>query len=264
METSIAKDGYLILRSVFTEEQLQPIRELADEIIGHAELGLEDVFEDPYMKHRSDQGALYDLYQRHPEFHPFAQNKRILDAVSDYLGDDIVLYVNSMIYKPEGRNNEVPWHQDFLSRPDETDKLIVWMAMDDAKIENGCLKVIPGTHTTGGFPWYRVKGETHHDRIKLDGVDLTKAQYCELNAGDVLIFHQHVLHGSDKVDTPTARRGYRVAYQAISRNKVPRGGAIVVRGGRPNSLKNKFTKKAEVTPAVKDFLHKVGKRLIDM
>ena len=62
------------------------------------------------------------------------------------------------------------------------------------------MKVIPGSHKLGFLPCYTVKGETHHTRVKPEFVEDANAEFVELNAGDILIFNQLLLHSSDRVD----------------------------------------------------------------
>lgn len=268
----LKSEGYVVLNKVFSEEALRPIRELTDRIIKYGESSLKDPFESYYLRHRVDQGALYDLFQRHPEFQDLAKSKEILEALTGILGDDIFLYENSLVYKPKGKSNEVPWHQDFIDRPNEPTKLIAWIALDDVKVSNGALKVIPESHKIGFLPWHTVKGETHHTRVNTNGVDFSKAKYIELNSGDVLIFHQLLLHGSDKVDANEARRAYRISYQGFDNIFTPRGTPIVVHGGSPESLSIRYPDK--FAPALEEkepkkslfkrALNKLGRKLSEL
>ncbi len=255
--------GFAILEKIFSERDLQPIRILTDEIIAYGDSGLEDPFRKFYEKHRTDQGVLYDLFQRHPEFQDLAKNPKILDKLEEVFNKDISLYENSLVYKPKGKRNAVPWHQDFISRPHEPLKYIGWIALDDVRKENGAMKVIPGSHKFGFLKWHRVKGETHHDRLDLSQVDESKAMFVELNAGDVLIFNQLLVHSSDECDSKQPRRAYRVSYAGMDKILVPRGSPIVLRGGRPDMLKKRFPKKAaEVKDSLPvQLLRKVAYRL---
>jgi phytanoyl-CoA hydroxylase len=256
-------DGFVILKKVFSDEELDPIRKLTDEIIAYGEKELEDPFRKYYLKHRIDQGALYDLFQRHPEFQSLAKNNVILEKITEVFGEDICLYENSLVYKPKGKNNAVPWHQDFISRPHEPLKLIGWIALDDVKIENGAMKVIPGSHRKGFLKWFRVKGETHHDRIDLSQLDERSAIHVELDAGDVLIFNQLLVHSSDECHSEKKRRAYRVSYIGMEKVLVPRGAPIVLRGGHPKILVNRFSKKASEVeyPFYIKFLKKIAYRI---
>jgi len=235
-EFDLKNDGFTIIRSVFYEEFLTKIRSTLKEIIEYADKNLTDPFSNYYLRHRPDQGVLYDLFQRHPEFNSMARNPDILNELEKVLGSDIFLYENSAVYKPKGRKNGVPFHQDFISRSNEPIKYIAWMAVDNVTKDNGALKVLPGTHRQGFMQWHRVKVETHHDRIDPSSLNLSSQIYIELNAGDVLIFNQLVVHGSDEVHTDHLRLIYRVSYQGFDQIFVPRGTPVVLRGGSPTSL----------------------------
>ena len=237
---TLERDGFVVLRKVSTPDILERCRKTLVDVIGYAERDLEDPFNAYYLRHRADQGVLYDLYQRHPQMRDMAQNDRVLDALEAVLGRDIFLYENSVVYKPKGRQNGVPFHQDFISRPDEPIKFIAWMAVDRVTKDGGALKVIPGSHKQGFLPWHRVKGETHHDRINPEALDLKGQVHVELEPGDVLIFNQLVVHGSDEMHTDSLRLVYRASYQGFDEIYVPRGAPVVMRGGTPDTLARRF------------------------
>jgi phytanoyl-CoA hydroxylase len=251
---SFHKNGFIVLKNVFPESQLTKLRQLQEQIVSYADMNLEDPFLPWSIDHRPDQGVLYDLYQRHPEFQALAKNERILDCLELVLGKNIFLYDNSLIYKPKGRRNGVPWHQDFLSRPTEPLKIVVWMALDKVTKENGTIQVIPGSHQNGHLPWHRVNGETHHDRVNKEVVEknIDKRIYVELNAGDVLLFNMLLLHGSDEVNTDLPRRVFRCSYQSMEKQIfTPRQSPIVVRGGRPEFLAQQYASQKLVFPQKK-------------
>lgn len=275
IESSIRNDGFYILRDVIDEAILRDIRTLTGDIVEYHQEGNVDPYAIPhleYLDHRTDQGALYDVFQRHPEFQRIARNERVLDAVSAILGPNVQLYVNSVVYKAESGDNEVPFHQDFMSREEESDKIIAWMPMYDVGPENGCLKAIPGSHKAGTLSWHREEGETHHDRLDSDQFDEEDAVYLEMNAGDVLLFHQNVVHGSDPItrsDNP--RYAYRVVYKAPEKgeNYVPRTGPIMLRGNDPESLREgglqaTAEEYGETYPRVKRLVRAVGRRLMNL
>ncbi|WP_084197595.1 phytanoyl-CoA dioxygenase family protein [Solimonas soli] len=265
-EYDFEADGFIVLRKVFDENTLAAMRKLLTEIVKYAEIGLEDPFARYYLRHRADQGVLYDLFQRHPEIQALARNPDILEALTTVLGPDILLYENSMVYKPKGKKNGVPFHQDFISRPDEPLKFIAWMAIDPVTETGGALKIIPGTHKGGFLKWHRVKGETHHDRADVSHLDTDKAKFITLDPGDVLIFNQLVVHGSDEAHTESLRLVYRASYQSFDEIYVPRGAPIVVRGGHPSALQRRFSRPYE-PPRKKNIarriVNRIGRSLVD-
>ena len=102
-----------------------------------------------------------ELLQKHPEFSNYcpsllaydrgfldvAKNNEILDMVAQLIGPDVALWNSSFFAKPAGGGHATPWHQDgeyWPIRPLAT--CTVWIALDPATPENGCLEVIPGSH----------------------------------------------------------------------------------------------------------------------
>src|SRR6185503_10751600 len=83
---SLENDGFTVLKAVFAERQLAPVREFLQRVIRHADQGLEDPFERYYLRHRPDQGVLYDLFQRHAEVRFMASEPRILAALEPVCG----------------------------------------------------------------------------------------------------------------------------------------------------------------------------------
>lgn len=259
----LKKDGFTILRNVFSTEEIENANQLLTRLVEYYQNDYEDPFEKYYLKHRHDQGVLYDLFQRHPEFDSFVRNKRIREALSTVLGDSFFLYENSMVYKPKGKKNGVPWHQDFISRKNEPIKYIAWMAINKVDKESGALKVVPESHNLGFLPWYRVEGETHHDRLDVSKVNLDNALHVELEPGDVLIFNQLLVHSSDDMQTDNIRFVFRASYQSFDEIYTPRATPIVINGGTASTLYNKFSenRKEEKKSRIVRAVNAIGRRL---
>jgi len=169
---------------------------------------------------------------------PLVRHPALLDALAEVYSENLYLYENSLVYKPPGTRNEVPWHQDFMNRTREPFKVIAWMPLDPVRRENGCLWVIPGSHRAGFLPYTRVRGETHHTRLDLASaqIDEGDAVELELDPGQVLLFHCALVHCSRRVESPAPRRVFRAAYMNMERSVVPRGSPLVVRLGDPSVL----------------------------
>lgn len=239
-EFDLQRDGFTILKGVHGAETIRAARDLIARIISYAERGLEDPFSAYYLRHRADQGTLYDVVQRHPELWALAREPRIMEAMAVELGRDILLYENSVVYKPKGKRNSVPYHQDFISRAREPRKLIAWSALEPVTVATGAMKVFPGSHHNGFLPWHRVPGETHHDRIRPEALPTGEPIHVEIDAGDVLIFNQLLVHGSDEVHSESPRIVLRVSYQGFDAITVPRGAPLVVHGGSPEAMAARF------------------------
>jgi phytanoyl-CoA hydroxylase len=89
-----------------------------------------------------------------------------------------------------------PWHQDHVYWGG-SHKVSAWIALDDAAVPNGCLKIVPNTHREAkehetfdapdGFDW-RINEAT--------GIDSSKVVDVPLQAGSVLLFHDWLFHAS--------------------------------------------------------------------
>ena len=84
-------------------------------------------------------------------FLDLARDPEIVELVSGVLGDDVILWGCHVFCKPAGEGYETPWHQDghyWPIRPLAT--CTVWVALEPSTRENGCLRVIPGSHARAG------------------------------------------------------------------------------------------------------------------
>jgi ectoine hydroxylase-related dioxygenase (phytanoyl-CoA dioxygenase family) len=80
-------------------------------------------------------------------FFDLVRDDDVVDLVEQLIGPDVILWGCQAFCKPSGDGMEVPWHQDghyWPIRPLATCTL--WVAIDDSTRENGCLRVIPGSH----------------------------------------------------------------------------------------------------------------------
>ena len=96
----------------------------------------------------------------------FAQHPDLLDIAEQIIGPDLILWGSQVFSKPARDGMAIPWHQDgqyWPMRPLST--VTVWIAVDPATTENGCLRVIPGTHQGGLMP---------HETSDADGLALNQ------------------------------------------------------------------------------------------
>jgi ectoine hydroxylase-related dioxygenase (phytanoyl-CoA dioxygenase family) len=166
-----------------------------------------------------------------------AGDARILDAVEDLIGPDILLYISSVWAKKPGDQRYVSWHQDsayYGLRPH--DAVSVWLALTPSTTDCGSVKVIPGSHI--GAP--REHLETWDDMNMLwrgqaiRGMDIGRAVDMQLAPGQFSIHHEKLVHGSLPNDSPNRRIGISFTYvPARVRSVTGRGAAILLRGRDP-------------------------------
>ncbi|MCE9614504.1 MAG: phytanoyl-CoA dioxygenase family protein [Lentisphaerae bacterium] len=120
---------------------------------------------------------------------------RIVRLLQKCIGTSIEFLSVKPVFKDGKTTFGSPWHQDWFYWKG-TPKTSIWIALDAATPENGCLRVIPGSHTQL-FPLRDAAGARAFvhctDEAQLSGfqiVDVCMAQ------GDALIFHDRILHAS--------------------------------------------------------------------
>jgi len=149
----------------------------------------------------------------------FAHDAAILDLVSAIIGPDIILWGCQVFCKPAGDGMEVPWHQDgryWPIRPLST--CTVWVALDDSTTENGCMRLVPGSHD-GRV--YRHRQDTRPDLaldLVLDDeqIDTDMARDVVLEAGQMSMHDVFLVHGSQPNRSTRRRAGLALRYMPAS------------------------------------------------
>ena len=161
-----------------------------------------------------------------------ATHPRLLDTVAALLGEDLLLTDSVFRIKAPGSGTHYGWHQDSARIVVEPAPAIVYVAISDATVENGCLAVIPGTHDrVRAFDLVDNSGQARRRVARVREVDPSRAVYMELRAGEVAIFSANVIHGSAPNRSAAAR--FAVLHDftpTAARQSVGRGSGQLVRG----------------------------------
>jgi len=174
------------------------------------------------------------LLLKHPEFNNYcpsllaydrdfldvAKNDDILDMVAQLIGPDIALWNSSFFAKPAGGGHATPWHQDgeyWPIRPLAT--CTVWIALDPATPENGCLEVIPGSHKNQTLLQHNTnerKDITLNQELDTSQYDLHDAQPIILKTGQISLHDVYIVHGSAANNSAQSRRGMTLRFMPTS------------------------------------------------
>jgi len=144
-----------------------------------------------------------------------ATQPAVLDAVEDIIGPDILIHSSTIFAKYAQDEKFVSWHQDShywgLSEP----RLVsAWIALTDSTIENGCLRVLAGTHTRA-FEHLEAPQETNilsRGLTVSDGLDWDEAIDVVLQAGQMSFHHANLVHSSNPNTSTGPRIGVAVRY----------------------------------------------------
>jgi ectoine hydroxylase-related dioxygenase (phytanoyl-CoA dioxygenase family) len=136
---------------------------------------------------------------------------RIVDALTSVIGPNVKAMQSMLFIKSEGKPGQA-WHQDEMFIPSRDRSLTaVWIALDDATIENGCLWVLPGSHQRGVVYPEREQDDPRFDcTVEVYDFPYTDddAVPVEIPAGTAVIFNGYLLHRSLQ---NSGKHGYRRA-----------------------------------------------------
>lgn len=135
-----------------------------------------------------------------PRIWELATLPRLLDAVEDLIGPEVVIDSSLLLCKYPRDPAFAPWHQDGVhSGWYKTPSVSAWIALADATTENGCMRVIPGSHRSGRVAHAEVAREDSlfgaGAEIEVE-VDESQAVSVTLAAGEASFHHPNIVHGS--------------------------------------------------------------------
>ncbi|KAB2343342.1 phytanoyl-CoA dioxygenase family protein [Actinomadura rudentiformis] len=194
-------DGYAIFRNVLDAELIaeadQHVRWLQERYPG-----------------RSGEDLSTELVARDPFWVRLVSDDRLLDIAEKFIGPDIALFASHYIAKPPHTGKAVLWHQDGAFWPlDPMNVVTLWLAVDRSTPENGCLRVIPGTHREELHAVREREGDGAVFNVESDvTVDESKAVDMVLDPGDVEVHHPSIMHGSNANTSPHRRCGLTIRY----------------------------------------------------
>ena len=144
------------------------------------------------------------------------RHPRILDAVEDVIGPDILCWGSSFFIKEPCNPGFVSWHQDSTYWGlDPADVITAWVAYTDSSAANGAMRVIPGSHTMDQVPHrdtFRPENLLSRGQEIMVDVDASQAAMLELSAGEMSLHHVRLIHGSDPNPSGDRRIGFAIRY----------------------------------------------------
>ncbi len=200
---AFARDGFVVVPKLYSRAEVKVLKEGIQRIV--ADVRREAAGEDSLQAMLDATGVYVGLAGRSGLFRTAVRDDRLVDILEAIIGPNVEFLSDKVVFKDAERHAASPWHQDWPYW-EGTHKISVWVALDDATPENGCLKFLPGSH----------RGSAIHDgdssdgsgfghRVRAEKVDEGEAVTVPLEAGGAVFFHDLVLHSSH----PNTTRGER-------------------------------------------------------
>jgi phytanoyl-CoA hydroxylase len=215
--------GYLAMNGLLTPDEVQLAKQaLADiayrrvwnDSIGVQEEpyfatgGADDRIDDPELRIRK----VWKFCQADERLAGLSAHPRLRALLDQLIGPESRMVQDMALLKPPFHGAEKPWHQDtaYFDWTPLGGVIGVWIALDRATVENGCMQVIPGSHLQGPAQHYHVR-----DCQIADGrVDVNGAVVVPLEPGGALFFSGLLHHGTPPNMSADRRRALQFHYAA--------------------------------------------------
>lgn len=217
------KQGYLKIDQLLSAEELAPVREAIARLLDDAKARKlaesTDLYELELTADHSNGPVVKRLqyvWKYDQAFRDLATSEKILDSIESLLGPNIELHHTKAYLKPAVAGTKVGVHQDYAFFPHTNDDVLAVMVyFDEAKVANGCLHVVPGSHLEEPLPHVDAEGK-FQGRIsdELATAQIKRAIPIETGPGDISIHHYRTTHFSPPNNTSNSRWAMNIQYRA--------------------------------------------------
>jgi len=247
-ETDVARyheQGFIAVRNAFTPEEVQSALDgLSHLIAGGApefqniqfRADVRDKLDSLGAEERLDAARrLLYFVDYEPRTKAVANHPKLLAVVNRLLGAEAAMFQDMALIKPPN-GREKPWHQDhaYFELTPETRVVGVWIALDPAGIENGCMRVMPGWHRRDKFMHFQIRDLQICDS-EMAGLESNRVA-VPLEPGGCLIFDSYLPHGTPSNFTSSRRRALQFHYHAIGAQIITAEERVAIWGGEANGI----------------------------
>src|SRR3954454_12323331 len=135
---SFNEHGYLKGIRIFSPEEMAEIRTYFDDLLART------------LAAGGDSYSISTAHLRYGRVWDLLTEPRIVALIRDLVGPDVIGWGSHFFCKMPGDGKRVAWHQDSSYWPlTPTKAVTAWLAIDDADVENACMRYIPGSHHLG-------------------------------------------------------------------------------------------------------------------
>ncbi len=216
--------GYLVIEDAFTPDEVQ------DAIAGMVHLmdGKNSdfraiQFEPKLAKLKDEMNAdkrrdairkIFNYVNYEPRLNAMAAHSGLLNVLERIMDDKPALFQDMALVKPPRFGSEKPWHQDcaYFNLEHGTTVVGVWIALDEATPENGCMHIIPRSHSEGPMIHFKRRDWQICDT----DVPVARDTMVPLQPGGCLFWHGLTHHGSPVNHSSQRRRALQFHYKPAS------------------------------------------------
>lgn len=218
------EQGYLVVDEVLNAEEVASALEALMDILYGRSQGSKIQFVKPRSELHSDEEIelaarkIHDYVAHEPRLKAISDHPDVMAAMAKLFGEGARLAQDQAILKPPTGGAEKPWHQDMAYGNLAYDQSVIglWLALDPAELDNGCMHVIPYSHREGAVPHYAVRDWQLCDV----SVHVERDVAVPLKPGGALIFSGLLHHGTPPNFSLKRRRALQLHYASESAKKL--------------------------------------------
>jgi ectoine hydroxylase-related dioxygenase (phytanoyl-CoA dioxygenase family) len=214
------REGYLALPAITTVEEVVQLQGIYDRLFSTKAGRAEGDHLDLVTTDEDDQEEVLPQILNPSKYAPelvdtlFRANataiaKQLLGPEARFAGDHA-------IRKPPYSGVETPWHQDeaYWNPEMEFNSLSIWIPLQEATLQNGCMQFVPGSHRQEVLPHHPIGNDPAVIGLEVDDAATLSQQAvaCELPPGGATIHHSRTLHYTGANSSSQPRRAYILAF----------------------------------------------------
>jgi len=213
-----SQDGYLVIRKLLDDQETALTLQAASQ---------DEAMRINAMSVVDTQGKSTNLsLWNHPGddiYGAICRSRRVVDSMEELLGGEVYHYHSKLSAKEPKVGGAWEWHQDYGYWYQNgclfPDLASVFIALDPATRENGCLQLLRGSHRMGRVEHGRFGSQTGADPERVEAaMQRMERVYCEMAPGDAVFFHGNTLHSSDANLSDRPRWGLICCYNTRNNN----------------------------------------------
>jgi phytanoyl-CoA hydroxylase len=212
--------GFLKVGGVMDAAQADALRHRMFDVIGGCASGEAEAVRDFFGDEKKSVIQIVNIWEADDLFQQHIYNPAICQMAAELMGTDTVrVWHDQVQYKPPKIGGPTDWHQDHPYWPiiQPADLVSAWVALADATVENGCMRMVPYSHTWGPHKGGTIGTNEEDfgpmpDRSALPPDAEIEIVPCEVKKGEVMFHHCLTWHGSPPNRTERGRPAIAVHY----------------------------------------------------
>lgn len=214
------REGYLSIDRITTDDEVATMREAYDQIFAQR-AGREEGMEFD-LAGTDEEGAEATLPQileprnYSPALRDSLYEANALAIARQLLGPEVGPGGAHAILKPARIGSPTPWHQDeaYWGPGGNYLSISVWMPLQEATLENGCMQFIPGSHESEVMPHHHIDNNPRIHGLEIDAghLDLSRAAVCELPPGGATFHYSRTCHYTSPNVSDQPRRAFVLGF----------------------------------------------------